>query len=85
MKTSNCELERLGEDAQSHEELKTLIDEQYNRMRPFSCRPSRYDNLVARDIAYNNKNYLEQLIKLRKKHGLPYDGKCFQCSGDRCL
>jgi len=83
-KTSECELKRLGEDAQVHEELKRLLDEQFDRI-PRNCfRPSRLENIIMADIAHNNVMYLRELIELREKHGLPNDGKCYQCLGDRC-
>jgi len=75
-KTSLCELERLGEDADTHEQIKQRIDEAFKMNCASGC---------ATNALMNTRDLLQELIRVRNLHGLPNDGKCYNCPGDRCI
>ena len=73
--TSQCVLNRLGEDAELHEQIKKAIDESFIRTEL---------NGYPTSNMMETHRLLEELIELRNKYGLPNDGRCHECPGDRC-
>ena len=69
------ELRKLGSDAERHEDIKKRIDESFEE----TIRAGYPIGMIA-----ETRELLRELIDLRKLHGLPNNGECNQCLGDKC-
>ena len=75
MKTNECELKRLGADAELHEQVKIQID------RGFDLAESTQFSDAAITLT---RDLLAELVRIRERHGVPSDGRCSNCAGDKC-
>ena len=73
--TTKCELVKLGDDAETHEQVK----EQINRAFIMNV-----ESGYATEAFRNTADLLQELIVIRERHGVPNDGKCYKCDGTKC-
>lgn len=70
-----CELDRLGDDAEIHEQVRQKVIEGMAKTIELGYTDAALDNVT---------NLLEELIRIRDSHDLPNNGTCYRCDGSKC-